>query len=371
MNIASTVKLHTAEDVVRSQRTDKGLGYDALMKGLDVIRKSPKSEHKDMWKRLNDEMLAMKGVSASAVHANTFLSNMSVQYANDEYIGERLIPAVPVDKRSNSFAIYPKRERLEYPNDDLSSRSVPNELEETRSSDNYSVRDYGFSNFVSDDTLDNQDDIFDEMVDLVEAINEGIAFKRELRLATVLTTTGNYAGNTAALAAGDRWDSASGGNPVEDIQTALAAMWSGRGATQRIAFCSLDVFNVLSRHPMILDMLKYQRSGLAKREEISNIFGLDDLLVGAARKQTANEGQTAAYSRIWGNVFGIVRVAKRPSKRSAHFASLFRMNGDPVTTEWYDQKIGKKGGNYAKVGVSEDAKVVAGDTGYLLTTVIG
>lgn len=365
-----SVKLHSAEDIVRAQRTEKGMGYETLMKGLETIRRSPKSEHKDMWKRLNDEMMAMKAVSANSVHANTFLSSMSVQYANDEYIGERLIPAVPVDKRSNSFATYPKRERLEYPSDDLSSRGQANELEETRSSDNYSVRDYGFSNFVSDDTLDNQDEIFDEMVDLVEAINEGIAFKRELRLASVLTTAGNYAGNTAALSGSDQWDSAAGGNPIEDIQTALAAMWSGRGATSRIAFCSLEVFNVLARHPMILDLLKYQRSGLAKKEELAGIFGLDDILVGAARKQTSNEGQTAAYSRIWGKVFGIVRVAKRPSKRCAHFASLFRMNGDPVTTEWYDPKIGKKGGNYAKVGVSEDAKVVAGDTGYLLTTVI-
>lgn len=366
MSLSLGTVLHTAEDVVSSQRTQKGLAYETLMKGIGVIRSSPQAKHKEMWKELNREMLQMKGVGATSVHTNTFLTNMSVQYANDEYIGERLVGLVPVAKRSDNYAVYPKRERLEYPDDALGSRSHANELDETRTTDSYLVKDYGLQNFVSNETLDNQDPIFDEMMDLVEALNEGIAFKREIRLASVLTTAANYSGNTVTLAGADQWDSGAGGNPVKNIQDAKAALWQGRGATDLLAFCSLNVFNVLARHPAILDLLKYQRSGIAQRTELANIFGFTDLLVGASRKQTANQGQTAAYSRIWGADFGMVRVAKRASKRSAHFASLFRLNGDPITTQWADPTIGKSGGNYAKVGVSEVAKVVAGDTGYII-----
>jgi hypothetical protein len=357
---------HTLDDVLSSQRTDKGLAYDALMKGITKIRQSSQATHKDQWKALNDEMLAMKGVSAAAVHSNTFLSNMSVQYANDEYIGERLVGYVPVDKRSNVFAVYPKRERFEYPDDALGARTHANELDESRTSDNYSVKDFGFQNFVSNETLSNQDPIFDEMMDLVDAINEGIAFKRELRLASILTTAANFSGNTVTLAGADQWDSGAGGNPIKDIQVGKAALFMGRGQTDLMAYCSLQVFNVLSRHPHILDLLKYSREGIAQRTELANLFGFTDLLVGAARKQTANQGQTASFSRIWGLDFGMVRVARRATKRSAHFCSLFRMNGDPVTTEWYDPRVGKTGGNYAKVGVSEDAKIVAGDCGYII-----
>lgn len=362
-----TALLYSGEDIIRSQRTEKGMRYDALMKGMSDLRGSRDPKHLAMRKAADEEFgTVIKGVSASSVHSNTFLSNMSVQYANDEYIGERLVGYVPVAKRSDAYAIFPKRERLEYPDDSLSSRSEPNELDESRSSDNYSVKDYGFKNFVSDDTLDNQDGAFDEMMDLVEAINEGIAFKRELRIASALTNSSNYAGNTSTLSGSNQWDSAAGGDPIKDIQTAKAALWQGRGATKLMGFTSLSVFNCLARHPAILDVLKYNRSGLATRSEIAQHFGLDDLLVGEARKQTANQGQTASYSRIWGLHFGLVRVAARATRRSAHFASLFRLNGDPVTTEWYDPRVGKKGGNYAKVGVSEDLKVVAGDTGYLL-----
>jgi len=321
---------------------------------------------------VKDEVpIISKGVASSTVHSNTFLSNMSLMYANDAYIGDRLVGVVPVGKRSDSYATYPQRERFEFPDDSIGGRSHANEISESRSSSNYSVKDFALSNFVSQETLDNQDAIFDEMVDLVEACNEGIAHRRELRIATLLTTASNYSGNTVTLAGSDQWDSAAGGDPIGDIQTAIAGTWMGHGASDLIGFCSLSVFLSLSRHPVLLDLYKYNAQGLLNRQQIASYFGLSDLLVSASRKQTANEGQTASFSRIWGLDFGVVRVAKRATKRSAHFASIFRMNGDPVTTQWEDPAIGKNGGHYAKVGVSEDLKVVAGPTGYIIKAACG
>lgn len=371
-NAFEPVKLYTMDDIVRQQRSEQGLAYESLMKGYRALCRSHLPQHKEMRKQLEEPFQAMrqKGVSAGSVHSDTFLSNMSVQYANDAYIGERLVTTVPVAKRSDKYAVYPQRERFEYPDDRLGDRSHANEISESRSSGSYSVLDYGFQNFVSQDTLDNQDPVFDEMVDLVEAINEGIAFKREIRIASLLTTASNYAsGNSTTLSGSSQWDQA-GSNPIKDIQTAISSCFTGPGATDLVGFCSLNVFNVLSRHEDILDNLKYTRGGLVSREELARYFGLSDLLVGAARKQTANEGQTASYSRIWGLDFGVVRVSRRASRRSAHFASLFRLNGDPVTTEWFDPSAGKAGGHYAKVGVSEDLKVVADATGYIIKAAV-
>lgn len=360
-----------ASNILREQRTDKSIRYERLRKGYDAMRASKDPKHAATLKRWKEEFLDhTKAVGAGSVHSNTFLSSMSVMYANDDYIGERLVCLVPVGKRSDSYAIYPQRERFEFPDDSLGNRAKANEINESRSSDSYSVKDYGLSNYVAQDTLDNQDAIFDEMVDLVDACNEGVAFRRELRLASLLTTASNYSGNTVTLSGSNQWDSGTGGDPIKDIQTAISGCWMGQGATDLLGFCSLSVFIVLQRHPAILDNLKYQRTGLATRQEIANYFGLTDLLVSAARRQTANEGQTAAYSRIWGLDFGVVRVARRPTRRSAHFASIFRMNGDPVTTQWQDPAVGVNGGYYAKVAVREDLKIVAAPTGYLIKSCV-
>lgn len=357
----SSDKSFTMADIVLNQRSEKRAAYERFMSGYREQSAEPERR-----KTLDESYrLEVRGVTPGSVHSDTFLNNMSVMYTNDAYIGERLVTPVPVTKKTDKFAIYPQRERFEYPSDLIGERAHANEISESRSSDSYSLLDYGYQNFLSQDTLDNQDPAFDERVDLIEAINEGIAFRREMRLATLLTTAANYT-NSTTLSGSNQWDSSTGGNPIKDIQTGIAALFHGPGATNIAGFCSLEVFNVLSRHPALLDIQKYTANGLLNRAQIANYLGLSDLLIGSSRKQTANEGQTATYSRIWGLDFGLVRVAMRPSKRTASFASLFRSSDDPVTTEWFDATTGKKGGHYAKVAVSEDAKVVAASAGYLI-----
>jgi hypothetical protein len=313
-----------------------------------------------------------KDIPHATVHQNATLSNMSVMYANEEYIGEQLAPPLVVGKQSDVYYIYGQNDRLAYPDDELGPRGQANEVQESRTTDSYLTRPYGYQNFVSAMTLANQDAPLNEMIDLTEAVNEGIAFRRELRLATLLTTSANYGTNTAAIAAGNRWDTASGGNPIADLQNARKSLWSGRGPGEVKGFTSLDVFLQLSRHPGILELFKFNGNspGLATPDMLARWFDMSTLLVGKARQDTAVEGQTPSYSRVWSNVFGMVRVARRPSIRNASFAMTFR-HGNPLSTQWFDQTIGHGGGFFSKVSVSEQHKGIAADTGYLLTTVIG
>jgi len=356
-------KVASGDDISLMQRTGAGKRWDAAQeKLLEMLR------HPEKCKRLDASFLQVRGVSAGSVHSDTFLSNLSQAYANDSYIGERLILSVPVQKRTNKYAIYPQREMFEAPSDLLTSeRARANEVSHTRTSASYELLDYGLENFVSNETLDTQDLPFNERADMVTELSEHMARKREVRDADLLTTAANYgSGNTVTLAGSDQWNSAAGGNPIKDIQAAKAALFNGPGATDAYAFSSLDVFNVLARHLQLLDLQKYTINGLLTPEAIARYFGLAGYLIGESRKQTANQGQTASYSRIWGNDFGIIRVARAPSLRTASFASRFRKQNDPVVTEWFDAVAGKSGGYYVKNAVSEDAKIVASFGGYLI-----
>lgn len=312
--------------------------------------------------------LAIRDVGASAVHSNTFLQNMSVHYANGEFIGEQLMPVVSVDKRSDNYATYPKREIFAYPDDAIAQRGRANEISESRGSDNYSVKDYGFSDFVSTDTVDNQDAVFDEMKDCMEKPLYALALKREQRIATIVTTGANFAGNTSTPAV--LWDTASP-TIVANIQTAIASTFRGAGDSELIGFTSIDVWNVMSRDAGLRDLFKYVKEGLAMPQQIAQYLGLSRILVSDARQDTANSGQASAtYSRIFGKNFGILRVAKSPTKRSAHFGSTFRLRNMPLATQWFDPSLGTKGGTWCKQACSEDHKIVAPDTSYLLTGVI-
>ncbi len=371
------IEHHHLVDSRRKQGETRGQKYERYITAVKDLASSNDPRVAVELGRVNRTLAALnpmrtKDVAPSTVHSNTTLSNLSVQYANDDYIGLELMPLLQVAKESDSILDYAKRDRLQSPDDTMPSRGEANEINETRSNDSYTCLQYGLSNFVSARTLSNQDAPFDEMVDLVEALNELLAFNEEKRIAAAMVATANYAGNTAAIAAGDRWDTAGGGNPIKKIQDGRAAMWSGRGPGDVVAFTSIGVYNVLSRHPQILDLFKYNGSspGLATPDMIAKFFDMTKLYVGKARKDTAVEGQTASYSRIWSDVFGMVRVAKRASLRNASFGYTLR-HGQKLTQVQFDPMKGHGGGYKAQVTLSETHKVIAGDAAYLWTTPIG
>jgi len=48
------------------------------------------------------------GSIESAVHIDSVLSNLSIMFRNDEFIGQQAIPVVPVAKDSDEYFVYDK-----------------------------------------------------------------------------------------------------------------------------------------------------------------------------------------------------------------------------------------------------------------------
>jgi len=348
----------------------KTIGDNSYVARIKNALNSPK--YRDHVKAVNEEILSYKLLTPGQVHQNSTMSNFSVQYANEEYIGTQLMPVKTVGKLSDIFYKMGQNDRRSVPNAEVGARSDVKEVNESRSTDTYSCQPYALKAFVDDLTLRNQDAPLNEMLDMVASVNDAIDFNTEKKIATAMTTSGNYlAANTSAIAAADRWDSAGGGDPIKNIQDAIDAIEMGPGSTKLVPWCSLGVARVLQRHPAFLDLFKYNSQGLVPLDQIADWFGLSGFLVGKARENTANEGQTAVKGRIWGSdYFGIARVATSPSVRTACFGLTFQM-GARETSQWFDPAPGMSGGYYAKVAVAQDYKVVANDTGYLYRTCIG
>lgn len=370
MNLAQA---YGADPTMNARARADAAAYINYRDALSELMRSKSPRDTTRVKRHQDALLKLRTLTPGSVHVDSVLTNISIQYKNEEYIGDYLLPIVSVGKMSGLYFKYDKRSRLAYPDDEMGYRASANELNDARNTDSYSTRDYGFKNYLDVKTIENEDAPLDEMAELTEAINEGIAFKREARQAAILTNAANYGSNTTAISSGNRWDTSGGGTIIADMQTAVASLWTGRGPSRKVGFCNIDAWNAIARNAVIRGLFQYTSGeGLATTQMVARYFGLDDIYVGAARQDTANEGQTAAYSRMWpSGIFGVVRVATRPSLRTASFGYTMRHRGEVNTDQWFDPSIGTKGGYYARVSVSDDYKVVAADTGYLLTTVTG
>lgn len=346
-----------------------GERYDLLRDVTKSILESEDPREKALIAKENASLLKLREVTPGSVQDSRFLSNLSVQYGNDEFIGMMLMPEVQVPNLGGRFPIYGKRDRFAAPDDSMNGKSSANEVQETRTYGTYACDSYALKDHLDKLTMRNTVAPLDEMVDLVEAPNDGILLREEQRIATAMTTAGNFpTGNKTTLTGTNIWDQP-GSTPIVDIQAAVGALFSGKGQALKYGFCSLDVWNVLARHPDILDLLKYTSKGLAKASDVADFFGLDGILVSSARNDTANIGQTAAYSRIWGKFFGVAKVAKNPSVRNAAFGSTFRF-GPKLTRVWWDDKTGVEGSYWAQVSVNEQHNIVASDTGYLISAAI-
>lgn len=354
--------------ILAGQRSHDGLEYEKWSRSYAAFRASREEADLASLREQNEALVHLRDLGPDAVHVDATMREMSIRYANDEYIGLRLAPVATVGFRSNKYFKYDERAQQAFPDDALDPRGQANEVRQNLSQDNYSVADYGLQESVPMTEIGNADMPLDPLVDANMLVNEGIAFRRELRIVTVMTTAGNYGSNTTAVAAGAEWNSADGGKPVQLIQKAVDSVYSGTGPSKLVGFTSVNGFRALSRHPAIRDLFKYTKDGFATAQQIAEYFELDELLVGKARKDTANEGQSASIARLWPDSFGVVRVALQPSPRSYGFATTFR-HGPVETVQLFERLKGRGGSYVVRVECSEDHKAVAAKAGYLITNI--
>lgn len=376
-----------AATAAQLQRTQKGLRFEAFRKSLYDMMDSPDPAVRAKYIAANDAFLKglanprfsdprressdprLKALTPAAVHVDKVLSSFSLAYANDNFIGMRLFPVVPVSKRSDKYPIFSKRDRMNVPDDRIGYRSSPNEVEQNFTYGNYSVSDYGLKEYTDYETLQNADEVLREMLGNTEFLNQQMAFAEEARIVAIAENPANYGATSASSV---KWDHSSGGDIITKILAAKAALWNGPAPTKLVGFTTLEVWNAgIINNPTLKSLYSGVREGLVTTDIVARYFGLDEILIAEGRRDTANEGQTASYGKLWtADNFGIARVAVNPGRRSLQWGVTFREAGDPFTSQWNDPSIGKRGGLYNRVSISEDHRVVATDAAYLITDVL-
>jgi hypothetical protein len=334
------------------------------------------------------EQARTKLLQPGDVHVDAMLTNLAVKYANDEYIGDALSPEILVSKKTDLIAVWDRRSRMQSPDDLVGPKGQVNAITQTTSRTPYALESRGLKDEIPVETIANQDAPYEFQGESVEFVTEVMGLNRERRQSTVLTTASNYGGNTAAIPAAERWNSATGGDPLGRMLAADAALWNGMGPTMKMQFSDVTVYNVLAKHPEILSLYAFSGGtvGLATPGMIAQFLGAEDYLVGRARYDTANEAQAESAARIWPAKWGLVRVPRGAATlRNAFFSGTLRWNmmGLPgelgveelarngwVVKTWWDDKEGSYGMYYTKVVTSEQTRVIAADTGFLYETPI-
>lgn len=373
------------------QRSERGLAYEAFsnviraasdkytsLSQLDKARfEKEVASDPDMrsLQELNASILALRGMTQrelgpNDVHYDQILGNLSVQYTNDEFVGLQVMPQVFTNgSRSGAFWKYSKNDLLDAPDDTMAgTKAEPNEITQGRSQGTYALQSRALKDEIAWATLQNQTAPLNELMDSQASVQYRIEFNREKRIATKAMTAGNYgSSNKITIAAADRWDSAGGGDPAGVVDTLKRALWRGGGNSKLKSVITRPTFDILKRHPQVLDKVKYGGTSVrpagVSRQALAEFFEVDEVLVASAKKSVAG-----VESYIWGSSgMWLGYVAQTPGLRTVSFGYSIQDSQARSQTFWIPEE-GGDGIYRVRVSLQDEQNIIAADAGGLVIT---
>lgn len=261
-----------------------------------------------------------------SVHVKKSLGNVATAYfqSPDVFIADLASPHVRVPKESDFYWIF-GREHFNVVDAIRRPGTTPVEVEHTVSTDQFFCQEYSLREKITDEERENADAPIDPEIDAVRYTSERLRLSRELRIATTLTTAGNYqTGMKVTLGGGDQWNLGTSSDPITVIQTAVDAV-AARGKQPNTMFMGHEVWSKLKHHPDLIARLTDTRTRIVTRDLLKAIWEeIDTVLVGSAIYNSAVEGQDESLAYCWGKYFGVAYINRAmPNKKVPSFNYSF------------------------------------------------
>lgn len=238
--------------------------------------------------------------TASAVHVNRPLTNISVAYLNNsDFVADKIFANVPVSKQSDVYFTYDKSDWLR--------STAKNRAPGTESAGggwNVGTSDYrcivkAIHKDIDDQTRANQDQPLNLDRESTMWVTRQILLAREIDFVTNFFSASVWGTDRAGVSSGPtgtqflQWDQAAA-TPVEDVTGSQIDVQSATGETPNVFACQPHVLQGLRNNADVIDRIKYTQRGIATRELLAAMLEVDDFFVLKAINDTSNEGATSA-----------------------------------------------------------------------------
>ena len=202
-------------------------------------------------------------------------------------------------------------------------------------------------------------------------LKTAVMLGREYALAAAIFNS-SVVTQTSALGSTAKWDVYATSDPIMDAQTAKKAVYAATGFVPNVAVMPMEVFFALADHTGIKVTTAnggtIQKEPLSK-EQIAKALGVDKILIGQVRYETAKKGQTSSKTNVWGKsvLFAYVNPSPSPEQFEKSFGYQFILQ-DPVIDQYYLDD--PKDVLFIRYEEAYDDVILDADAGYLFTTVI-
>lgn len=266
--------------------------------------------------------------TASQVHIDAALTNLSVAYRNAHFIADAVAPVVGVRKQSDKyFVLDADRERFRSTDDTRAPGAEANEVDFAVSSDSYFCEDHALEAVITDEERDNADPAIQPDIDKTEFLTDKILLNKEIALANQIATNASLPNET--LSGTDQWDDYDNSDPVQEVESQKGTILAAVQQLPNTLVLPYQVYAQVRMHPKVLERVANSHTGAVSEAVLADVFDVERVLVPRGLKNTAAPGQTASLSHIWGKNAFLCYVPARPGLKTVAFTTTFQWSAAP------------------------------------------
>jgi hypothetical protein len=265
------------------------------------------------------------------------LTSLATGYTNEQFVGDQLMPFVPVDKEGGKIPLFGK-EHFKVYSTERALRAKSNRINpEDIGSVDVALDEHDLEYPI--DYREDAESAFPLQARATNTVVEGIRLRHEVMVADMVQNPASYAvGNKIALAGASCFtdDTSDPEGVVSDAKAAVRSKIVKEPNTLVIGYAT---WRVLKRHPQLRAILSDTRPRLVQIADLREIFEIENIVIGKAVK-ASDAGVT---SDIWGDNMVLAHVPRTSGDRSPYepsFGYTLRKRGNPVVdTRTEDGKI--------------------------------
>jgi hypothetical protein len=306
------------------------------------------------------------------LHLDRLLSQMAIGVAENVTIASAIAPVVSVDKQGDPYTVFSRADAFRTEEALRSPGTEANKITRSISSDTYFAKNYALKLPITIEDRENADPVFRQNLwnDGAEYLTDKLMLGWEVRVATLVNATANV-GSSAGVASG--WNSAASSDPIGDIHTAMDNVQDLTGQRPNRLVLGLDAWRSLRRNDQILNRIfgTNNGGGFPSTAQIANLMEIENIHVGQAYRNTANEAQAEVLAKVWGDNALLCYTPNAPSRDRPSFMYSYRWapSGIPSMSAERHPFDAKTKTEEVEVGYYQDEKVTASEYGFLLLAV--
>ena len=310
--------------------------------------------------------------SGRDVHVDVPLSNLAVSAFDTqdaEFIGDQLMPTVPVGKQSDKYYVINKEAFLRVPDTLRAPKTEARRVEFTVSSNSYFADNHALANENALEDLANADIAVQLRQNSTRLVVTNLRRGQEVRVANLVTSISNV-GSGVQLTGTAKWSDGNS-DPIADVTTGHAFIRQNTGLRANTMVMDEDTMMIVRRHPLLLDMFKYTSGGQLNMDQLREVFSVGRILMGTGVKENALEGGTSSMTNIWGNNVVLAHLGPATGLQSQTLGLRMRWQPPIFPANFGVSRSVENGAGSRKVEVVEggyyqDEKIVAPELGYVI-----